>query len=126
LESPIEFEDLIQSYNDAVGDATAKWREFMLAAGSLLASRRDELPPALRQRLDDVNSQWAADTVHWYFLRDVKLECWAFLEAKHGDSIAIVDQEDRAVRAMLTLLEPFGDELAATDAADWLAVMLRL
>ena len=59
-ESPKVAENLILSYSEAAGDAAAKWREFMLAVGSLLASRRDELPSALQLRLDEVNSQWAS------------------------------------------------------------------
>lgn len=117
-------ENLILSYSEAAGDAAAKWREFMLAVGSLLASRRDELPSALQLRLDEVNSQWASGAVSDEFLMNVKRECWAFLRAKHGNSGAIVDQEDRTIRAMLGLLQPAGDEVAARDKADWIADML--
>jgi hypothetical protein len=104
--------------------AAAKWRAFMVAVGSLVASRRDDLPPALQLRLDEMNSQWTSGTVGEEFLLNVKLECWAFLTEKHGNSAAIVDREDRTVRAMLCLLESAGDEVEASDNADWLADML--
>ncbi len=96
----------------------------MLAVGSLLDSRQDDLPPALQQRLAEVNPQWASNSVNEEFLLNVKRECWEFLKAKHGNSADIVDKEDRTVRAMLCLLEPAGDKVAASDLADWIADML--
>jgi hypothetical protein len=59
-------------------------------------------------------------------LLSIKLECWEFLQAKHATSVAIVDREDRAVRAMLGVLEPSGDPVAAHDTANCVDALLSL
>jgi hypothetical protein len=115
---------LMARYNGAAAESADKWAALMSAIGALVVSYGN-LPRPLQERLEQVNRAWRADGVDPEFLRCVKHECWEFLQAKHGNSTAIVDREDRAVRAMLGLLEPAGDDIAASDTASWVEEMLR-
>jgi hypothetical protein len=117
------FDMLMNRYDTTTGGPAEKWRELMRAIGDLVVDYGN-LPPGLHARLAQVNAIWAAGSADEEFLRSVKLECWEFLEDKHGNSTSIVDQEDRAIRAFLCLLEPAGDDVAASDTADWIDEML--
>jgi hypothetical protein len=117
------FEDLMARYNGAEGGPTGQWQALMRGIGGLVADRGG-LPRDLQARLIQVNASWNAGSADDELLRSVKLECWAYLKAKHGNSTTVADQEDRAIRAMLALVEPAGDAEAACDMADWVAEML--
>jgi hypothetical protein len=118
------YDTLMARYRATTGSLAEQWRALMSAIGLLIVTY-DNLPDLLRARLALVNTAWSAGSVDAAFLRAVEIECWEFLDAKHGNSTAIVDQEDRAVRAMLCLLEPNGDALAASDTANWVDEMLN-
>jgi hypothetical protein len=117
------YDTLMARYRATAGSLAEQWRALMSAIGLLIVTY-DNLPELLRARLELVNTAWGEGRVDPAFLRTVKIECWEFLDAKHGNSTAIVDREDRAVRAMLCLLEPNGDALAASDTASWVDEML--
>jgi hypothetical protein len=117
------FENLMVRYDGTAGEPADKWRALMQAIGVLL-TRSGGLPAELQPRLIQINAAWDADSADAALLRSAKLECWAYLKAKHGNSTTIADKEDRAVRAMLCLLEPGGDAVAASDTANWAAEML--
>jgi hypothetical protein len=114
---------LMACYKAAKGGPADKWRALMSEIGALVASY-GYLPEPLQARLEQVNMTWSTGVVDPDFLRSVKLESWEFLEAKHGNSSSVVDREDRAVRAMLCLLEPAGDAGAASDTSSWVDEML--
>jgi hypothetical protein len=116
-------DELFSQYEQAGGGDAGKWRALMMAVGDQV-SQDGNLPPAIAAKIHEVHAGWAAGVVQEDFLLQVKRECWAFLQAKHGNSVTIQDREDRAVRAALSLLDPSGDEEAADGVADWVDQML--
>src|SRR5262245_56581782 len=117
------YDTLMAGYRATSGSAAEKWRALMSAIGPLIVAD-DNLPDLFQASLEQVKVAWRAGNVDRDFLQSVKVECWEFLKAKHGNSAAIVDREDRAVRAMLCVLEPSGDAVAADDTANWVDEML--
>jgi hypothetical protein len=119
------FESLIACYNGAGGGPVEQWRALMRAIGRLVADY-GHLPPELHSRLIEVNAAWEEGNADKELLMSVKLECWAYLQAKSGNSTTVADKEDRAIRAMLCLVEPAGDREAASETADWTEEMLKV
>ena len=117
------YDTLMARYKATPGSDADKWQVLMIELGSLVAAD-ESLPDQFRERLKQVNSAWLDGKVNREFLLSIKRECWGILESKHGTSVAIVDREDRAVRAMLGLLEPSGDAIAADNTADFVDAML--
>jgi hypothetical protein len=91
-------DELMPRYHGAEAGAEAKWRALMTAIGSVVAER-GELPPHLHERLGEVQARWASGATSGVSLLEVKLECWSFLDTRHGgDTTSIVDLEDQTVR----------------------------
>jgi hypothetical protein len=47
-------------------------------------------------------------------IEDARVGCWQYIEAKHRISSAVIDEEDRIVRALICILyeDPWTDERA--------------
>lgn len=69
-----------------------------------------EVPPSLRAALVQGCARWLAGARTNGALEEARVECWKFLEAKHGDSTTIADREDIAVRALICVLWDEADE----------------
>jgi hypothetical protein len=95
----------------------------MTAMVGLLSAVAAELPPVGADTLRVANGYWRQSTGHPDDLLEAKIACWTYLDAKHGSSTAIVDREDRLLRALLCVLEPEGDEEAMSASAEWFMEM---
>jgi hypothetical protein len=97
----------------------------MTALVELLAPVASELPPVGADTLRVADGYWRRAGGHPDDLRAAKIACWTYLDARHGSSTAIVDREDRLLRALLCVLEPEGDEEAMSTTAEWFARMMN-
>jgi hypothetical protein len=107
----------LDAYKNARGDDAERWRAHALALLDVLEIRARDLPPQLLEQVPDVVGMWRQGTVDAARLTDVRVACWQFLEAKHGTSTAITDDEDRAVRLLVCacFAEGTADDAVETD-----------
>lgn len=68
-----------------------------------------EVPHQLRAGLVEACARWFA-VQPTGSLEEARVECWKFLEAKHGNSTTVADREDMAVRALICVLWDEADE----------------
>jgi hypothetical protein len=75
---------------------------------------RHLLPPIGLEALDAASRRWLRG--HTQPLEPLRVAVWTFLDAKHGNSTTIADDEDRAMRALLCCLydEPDPNQLDTT------------
>lgn len=112
-----------QAYTTAQGDERDQWRALVLRSADLV-QEYGHLPATLAAYLPKLIALWRSGEPDREVLAHTKRECWTFLKTKHGNSVDILDCEDRAVRAMLCLVEPAGDRQYASDTASCLDDML--
>lgn len=74
-----------------------------------------ELPESLRYALALACERWYAGATDAASLQAASVDCWDFLEAKHGTSTVIADRTDAAVRALICVL---WDEVPGVDEVD--------
>ena len=63
-----------------------------------------EVPHSLRAGLVAGCARWFAGMQPERSLTRYRVECWKFLDAKHGNSTTVADREDMAVRALICIL----------------------
>jgi len=103
-----------------------RWPDFMLVMVTELEATPVSLPPELAGVLDIARAYWQGDISRRADLEAANLACWTYFQQKHGNSVAIVDDEDRLIRASICVLDPEpGDVENASDRADWLCDMLN-
>jgi len=108
----------------AQGERSALWRCLMLLMLDVLEPLRGTLPAVGSNALGIAIEYWRHASGSVEDLMTAKVECWAYLDSKHPSTV-IADREDRALRALLCVLEPSGDEGTAEQASEWFEGMLR-
>jgi hypothetical protein len=83
------------------------------------------LPPVGTQALGAAEAFWNDRRGSVEDLLAAKINCWTYLDGKNHSSTQIADDEDRALRALLCVLEPIGDQGEASDSVEWFAEMLN-
>ena len=102
------------------------WADLMLAMVAALQPHTALLPPDGAAAFDVAESYWRGDESRRDDLPSARFECWAHLDAKHGSSTAISDDEDRLLRALLCVLDPdVRDDEDASLLAEWFATMIN-
>lgn len=103
-----EFRSVIRrrANRDAVSEGTAAMAVMMLATMAMAG----EIPAELRPALADAQERWISGRIPARTLEVWRVECWKFLESKNGNSTAVVDREDLAIRALICLLWDEADE----------------
>lgn len=100
-----------------------RWRALMLLMLGIL--RDVSLPPVGAAALSAADAFWNNHEGSKERLLAAKIECWDHLRLKNGSTAMADDDEDRTLRALLCVLEPEGDEEAASMSAEWFAAMLN-
>ena len=86
---------------DFVGDPAERWPHLMLVMVAELNATPVPLPAELAGVRDDARAHRQGDDSRREDLEVAHVACWKYLEQKHGNSVAIVDDEDRLIRASL-------------------------
>jgi hypothetical protein len=104
---------------DETADPQSRWRSFAIAAltlvldtGGLVGNSRNLVADGLRL--------WQEGRSEKNRLEEMRVMIWDLLESKHGNSWAVVDAEDRALRAALFALQPSGDQDEMLEGAGWI------
>lgn len=100
-----------ERYRTAMSQITALIRE------------RGEVPAQLAAHVDAAIALWDTPTPDLDMIVSTNRALWRFIEEKHGNSTTISDQEDRTVRAALSLTVLPGQE-DPTDLLEWAQEML--
>jgi hypothetical protein len=103
----------------------ASWLLLMAALLDRLSPFAGELPPVGADALRAAGAYWRQSTGQPNDLLEAKSACWTYLEAKHGSSTAIVDREDRLLRALMCVLEPTGDDEDISTTTEWFDAMMN-
>ena len=114
------YERLIGAFES--GDDGMRWRSFARAVIAEIRSAGTSSSDAM-ELVERATQTWdrAADEQDLLVL---KADVWRFLTAKNGDTTSIRDADDRALRALLTVLDPNGDRAKVEDAAEWVETVL--
>lgn len=88
-----------------------------------LAPFGDQLPDVPSRGLQVASDRWLGNRASDSDLLAAKIACWSYLKAI-GASISTSDSRARLTRAVLCVLEPDGDEEAASMTAEWFLDML--
>jgi hypothetical protein len=103
-----------------------RWPDLMLVMVTELEATPVSLPPELAGVLVNARAYWQGDISRRADLEAARIACWAYFQQKNGNSVAIVDDEDRLIRASICVLDPEpGDLENASDRAEWLCDMLN-
>ncbi len=104
------------------GDSRLVWRHLMRSMLRELSNSGSPLPSAGSRVFQIARDHWWNDEPDDDRLLAAKIACWQYLDAQQPGAEG--GREDRLMRALLCVLEPGGDEEAASDTAEWFAAMM--
>jgi len=116
----MSYERLLEAFYKA--DAGEQWRSFARAV--VVAIRDAGGHSADVERLVRSGAVLVEQRASEDALKAHRVAVWRFLEAKNGSSAIVRDADDRALRALLTVLEPVEDEGTAAECAEWVEEVL--
>lgn len=82
-----------------------------------------ELPAEVTPALSTAREHWSGDELAGDPLLQAKLMCWSYVNALTPPDLS--QSDGRRVRALLCVLEPDGDQEAASLTAEWFVDMLE-
>lgn len=114
------YERLTEAFDRS--DAESAWSSFVRAV--FVEIRRSGAKSDETRWLVDAAERLLGSDASKSEFEAMRVEIWQCIEKKNGTSTVIRDVDDRALRALLTVLRMDGDRAVAEESADWIDTVL--